>query len=75
MADSPTVAMQQHHTRVRPGTDHELELVTLDKTSVDAFLALPEPERGVKTVFFSADGMRRARRHLGLYDADTEQVA
>ena len=43
--------------------------------AVDAFLALPEPERGVKTVFFSADGMRRARRHLGLYDADTEQVA
>ncbi|MCB9634745.1 MAG: hypothetical protein H6721_21670 [Sandaracinus sp.] len=41
LADSPTVAMQQHHTRVRPGTDHELELVTLDKTSVDAFLARP----------------------------------
>lgn len=41
LADSPTVAMQQHHTRVRPGTDHELELVTLDKTTVDAFLARP----------------------------------
>jgi len=43
--------------------------------AVDAFFALPEPEHGVKTVIFSADGMRRTRRHLGLYEADTERVA
>jgi hypothetical protein len=41
LTDSPTVAMQQHHTRVRAGTDHELELVSLDKSAVDAFLARP----------------------------------
>ena len=52
---------------------HERKALMAERA--DAFLALPEPERGVKTVFFSADGMRRARRHLGLYDADTEQVA
>ena len=31
LADSPTVAMQQHHTRVRSGTNPEIELVTLDE--------------------------------------------
>jgi UDP-N-acetylmuramyl tripeptide synthase len=34
--------------------------------AVDAFLALPDPSRGVKTVIFSADSMRRTRAHLGL---------
>lgn len=41
LADSPTVAMQQHHTRVRPGTDTEVELITLDRTAAEAFLARP----------------------------------
>lgn len=31
----------------------------------DKFLALPNPEHSVKTVIFSADSMRRLRRHLG----------
>lgn len=35
-------------------------------TALDAFLALPEPATGVKTIIFSADGMRRTRAHLGL---------
>lgn len=35
-------------------------------TAVDAFLALPEPERGMKTIIFTADPMRRTRAHLGL---------
>ena len=35
-------------------------------TALDAFLALPDPASGVKTIIFSADGMRRTRAHLGL---------
>jgi len=35
-------------------------------TALDAFLALPDPATGVKTIIFSADGMRRTRAHLGL---------
>ena len=34
--------------------------------ALDAFLALPAPERGIKTVVFTADSMRRTRAHLGL---------
>ncbi|MFO7689370.1 MAG: MurT ligase domain-containing protein, partial [Cryobacterium sp.] len=34
--------------------------------ALDAFLALPEPDSGTKTIIFSADGMRRTRAHLGL---------
>jgi UDP-N-acetylmuramyl tripeptide synthase len=35
-------------------------------TALDAFLALPAPERGMKTIVFTADSMRRTRNHLGL---------
>lgn len=35
-------------------------------TAIDDFLALPAPARGVKTIVFTADAMRRTRRHLGL---------
>jgi len=34
--------------------------------ALDAFLALPAPQHGLKTIIFSADGMRRTRAHLGL---------
>jgi UDP-N-acetylmuramyl tripeptide synthase len=34
--------------------------------AVDAFLALPAPARGRKTIVFTADAMRRTRAHLGL---------
>ena len=34
--------------------------------ALDSFLALPEPATGMKTIIFSADGMRRTRAHLGL---------
>lgn len=34
--------------------------------ALDAFLALPAPERGIKTIVFTADSMRRTRSHLGL---------
>lgn len=34
--------------------------------ALDAFLALPAPRRGVKTIVFTADSMRRTRSHLGL---------
>jgi lipid II isoglutaminyl synthase (glutamine-hydrolysing) len=34
--------------------------------ALDDFLALPAPERGIKTIVFTADAMRRTRAHLGL---------
>jgi UDP-N-acetylmuramyl tripeptide synthase len=34
--------------------------------ALDEFLALPAPEKGIKTVVFTADSMRRTRAHLGL---------
>ena len=34
--------------------------------ALDHFLALPDPERGMKTIVFTADAMRRTRAHLGL---------
>ncbi|WP_308796321.1 Mur ligase family protein [Agromyces silvae] len=38
--------------------------------AVDDFLATPAPQRGVKTIVFTADAMRRTRAHLGLTGAD-----
>jgi hypothetical protein len=34
------------------------------------FLALPSPSNSMKTVIFSADAMRRLRRHLGFTSPD-----
>lgn len=49
-------------------------LVTEDlEEAVRAFLDLPAPSRGHKTVIFSADAMRRIRRMLGF--TDPEDVA
>lgn len=46
---------------------HELGLITDQlEEAVEAFLALPVPLSGTKTVIFSADTMRRMRRYLGL---------
>lgn len=33
--------------------------------AIEEFMALPEPNSGIRTVVFSADAMRRLRRHLG----------
>jgi hypothetical protein len=33
--------------------------------AIDKFMALPDPKYGMRTVVFSADAMRRLRRHLG----------
>jgi UDP-N-acetylmuramyl tripeptide synthase len=33
--------------------------------AIEKFMALPEPSSGIRTVVFSADAMRRLRRHLG----------
>lgn len=41
LADSATVAMQQHHTRVRQGTRHDDELVTTEAAAAQRFLARP----------------------------------
>ncbi len=38
--------------------------------ALDDFLASPGPARGVKTIVFSADAMRRTRAHLGLSGAE-----
>lgn len=42
--------------------------------ALDDFLALPEPGRGLKTIIFSADAMRRTRAHLGLATNNEEQA-
>jgi len=41
-------------------------------TALDDFLALPAPQRGRKTVVFTADSMRRTRAHLGLASNDQD---
>lgn len=38
--------------------------------AIDDFFAQPEPKFGRRTVIFSADAMRRTRRHLGLIDPE-----
>jgi len=38
--------------------------------AIDSFLALPAPSKGVKTVIYSADSMRRLRRYLGFTDPE-----
>jgi UDP-N-acetylmuramyl tripeptide synthase len=47
--------------------DVEVERIEPDLgAALDAFLALPAPARGIKTIVFTADSMRRTRSHLGL---------
>lgn len=43
-------------------------------TALDDFLALPAPQRGRKTVIFTADSMRRTRAHLGLASNDQDSA-
>ncbi len=43
LTDSATVAMQQHHTRVRPAAHSDEELITTDAASVTQFLSRPLP--------------------------------
>jgi UDP-N-acetylmuramyl tripeptide synthase len=38
--------------------------------AIEKFLALPAPNSGIRTVVFSADAMRRLRRHLGFTSPD-----
>ena len=38
--------------------------------ALELFFALPKPSRGMKTVIFSADAMRRTRRILGFTDPE-----
>lgn len=40
------------------------------ETALNRFFSLPAPSRGVKTVIFSADAMRRTRRILGFTDPE-----
>jgi hypothetical protein len=39
-------------------------------SAIDKFMAMPDPARGTRTVVFSADAMRRLRRHLGFTSPD-----
>ena len=41
--------------------------------AVDKFFALPAPAQGMKTVLYSADAMRRLRRHMGFTDPEDVQ--
>lgn len=70
--------MQAWDTALRLGYDEvEIDAIEEDvETATDRFFALPAPAAGagVKTVLYSAEGMRRMRRHLGLFDADTETI-
>jgi len=38
--------------------------------AIEDFLALPKPSKGMKTVIYSADAMRRLIRHLGFTDPE-----
>jgi hypothetical protein len=42
--------------------------------ALEMFFALPKPKRGVKTVIFSADAMRRIRRTLGFWSPQEEEL-
>lgn len=46
------------------------EVVADLETALNKFFSLPAPSRGVKTVIFSADAMRRTRRLLGFTDPE-----
>lgn len=55
--------------------DVQLDRIEPDvPTAIDAFMSLPTPTAGVKTIIFSADGMRRTRAHLGLVSNSEEPV-
>ncbi|TPW70868.1 Mur ligase family protein [Schumannella sp. 10F1B-5-1] len=70
--------MQAWDAALRLGYDEvEIDAIEEDvEIATDRFFALPAPAAGggVKTVLYSAEGMRRMRRHLGLFDADTETI-
>jgi hypothetical protein len=38
--------------------------------AIDNFFSLPIPEQGMKTIIYSADAMRRLRRHMGFTDPE-----
>jgi hypothetical protein len=46
------------------------EIETDLAVALDRFLALPAPTHGHKTIVFSADSMRRTRRHWQLPEQD-----
>ena len=41
--------------------------------AIDEFFKLPRPINGIKTVIYSADSMRRLRRHMGFNDPEDVQ--
>ncbi len=49
----------------------EIDLIEPDLfEAIEEFMRLPAPQRGIRTVVFSADAMRRLRRHLGFTSPD-----
>ena len=43
--------------------------------AIDTFFSLPKPTKGIKTVIYSADAMRRLRRYKGFIDPEDVQRA
>ncbi|MGG7463485.1 MurT ligase domain-containing protein [Plantibacter sp. YIM 135347] len=53
----------------------EIDRVVPDLSeALDAFFELPAPQRGRKTVIFTADSMRRTRAHLGLTSSEQDDA-
>ena len=51
--------------------DVEIELINPEyQDAIDCFFALPVPTQGMKTIIYSADAMRRLRRHMGFTDPE-----
>ncbi len=61
-----------HELGLRLAYDNvQIDVVDEDLFSaIDKFMALPDPIHGIRTVVFSADAMRRLRRHLGFTSPD-----
>lgn len=51
--------------------DIGIEVIESDyHDAIDNFFALPAPAQGIKTIIYSADAMRRLRRHMGFNDPE-----
>lgn len=51
--------------------DIKIDVVKPDfQDAIDSFFGLPFPTEGMKTIIYSADSMRRLRRHMGFTDPE-----
>ncbi len=52
---------------------HDIPIENVEREyfkAIDTFFALPKPTKGIKTVIYSADAMRRLRRYKGFTDPE-----